>query len=203
VWKVRAYSVCGEVTLASQRRSITPLIKKAYHLYFGCKLGDQDMKGVLHIVCKSWAILLGGWINHKGMAMLLAFPMVWREPSNHSSDCYFCMTPPVTSGMKRKKKQWINYPNIHSARAGATKRIQFEFECGRGRHGENRTSRRRTYRSILPRSSIWITSQTYTKLTEWSSMWLGAAKVKGRSASIQNETMDIFGLKCENNSVSL
>jgi len=37
--------VFGEVTLGSQRRSITPLIKKAYHLYFGCKQGDQDRSG--------------------------------------------------------------------------------------------------------------------------------------------------------------
>ena len=42
--------VCGEVTLASKTRSIKPLIKKAYHLYFGCKLGDQDKKCAPHIV---------------------------------------------------------------------------------------------------------------------------------------------------------
>ena len=146
--------VCGEVTLASQRSSITPLIKKAYHLYFGCKLGDQDKKWAPHIVCKSCAIRLGGWINRKGMTMPFAVPIVWREPLNHSSDCYFCLTPPVASGMNRKKKQRIDYPNTlchqtcaswrRSARAGATKRIQFEFGDGRGRHGENRTSRRRT-----------------------------------------------------------
>jgi len=97
--------VCAKVTLASQRRSITPLIKKAYHLYFVWKLGDHDMKWTPHIVYISCAIRLGGWINHKGMAMLFAFSMVWREPSNHSSDCYFCMTLPVASGMNRKKKQ--------------------------------------------------------------------------------------------------
>jgi len=49
------------------------------------------------------------------MAMLFAVPVVWREPSNHSSDCYFCLTPPVASGMYRKKKQKIDYPNIPSA----------------------------------------------------------------------------------------
>jgi len=49
------------------------------------------------------------------MAMLFAVPMVWREPSNHSSDCYVYLTPPVTSGMNRKKKQRIDYPNIPSA----------------------------------------------------------------------------------------
>jgi len=76
------FYVCGEVTLASQKRSITPLIKKAYHLYFGCKLDDQDMKWTPHIVFKSCAIRLGGWINRKGMAMPFAVPMVWRETSN-------------------------------------------------------------------------------------------------------------------------
>jgi len=100
--------VCGEVTLASQRPSIAPLIKKAYHLYFGCKLGDQDKKWAPHIMCKSCAIGLGGWINRKGMAMPFAVPKVWREPSNHSSGCYFCLTPPVASGMNRKKKQSID-----------------------------------------------------------------------------------------------
>jgi len=44
------FYVCGEVTLATNRRSITPLIKKAYHLYVGCKLGDQDKKWAPHIV---------------------------------------------------------------------------------------------------------------------------------------------------------
>jgi len=41
--------------------------------------------------------------------------MVWREPSNHSSDCYFCLTPPVASGMNRKRKQNVDYPNTPSA----------------------------------------------------------------------------------------
>ena len=91
-----------------------PLIKKAYHLYFGCKLGDQDKKLAPHIVCKSCATHLGSWINYKGMAMPFALPVVWREPSNHSSDCYFCFTPLVASGMNRKKQR-IDYVNISSA----------------------------------------------------------------------------------------
>jgi len=65
-------------------------------------------------MCKSCAIRLGGWINYKGMAMPFAVPLVWREPSNHSSDCYFCLTPLVTSGMNRKKQR-IDYLNIPSA----------------------------------------------------------------------------------------
>ena len=107
--------MCGEVTLASKTHSITPLIKKAYHLYFGCKLGDQDKKWVPHIVCKSCAKRLGGWINRKGMVMPFAVPMVWMESSNHISDCYFCLTPPAASVMNRKKKQRIDYPNTPSS----------------------------------------------------------------------------------------
>jgi len=45
------------------------------------------------------------------MAMPFAIPVVWRKPSNHSSDCYFCLIPPVASGMN-KKKQRIDYPYI-------------------------------------------------------------------------------------------
>ena len=73
------------------------------------------MKCARHIVCQSCAIRLGGWINCNGMAMPFAVPAVWRELSNHSSDCYFCFTPQVASDMNRKKKQRIDYPNISSA----------------------------------------------------------------------------------------
>jgi len=48
------------------------------------------------------------------MAMPFAVSLVWMEPSNHISDCYFCLTPPVASGMNRKKQR-IDYSNIPSA----------------------------------------------------------------------------------------
>jgi hypothetical protein len=34
--------ICGEVTFARQRKAVTAIVKKGYHLYFGCKIGDQD-----------------------------------------------------------------------------------------------------------------------------------------------------------------
>jgi hypothetical protein len=49
------------------------------------------------------------------MAMPFAVPMAWREPANYSSSCYLCLTPPVASGMNRKRKQSTDYPNIHTA----------------------------------------------------------------------------------------
>ena len=35
--------------------------------------------------------------------------------SNHSTDFYFCMVPPIQNGMSMKKKSTLVYPNIPSA----------------------------------------------------------------------------------------
>ena len=40
--------ICGEVTFTSKKCLITPTIKKAYFLYFGCKVGDQGNKWASH-----------------------------------------------------------------------------------------------------------------------------------------------------------
>lgn len=47
--------------------------------------------------------------------MPFAVPMIWREPTNHVTDCYFCMVPSLQHGMSRKKEWTVNYPNIPSA----------------------------------------------------------------------------------------
>ena len=38
--------------------------------------------------------------------------MVLRVPSNHSTDCYSCMVPPIQNGMSMKKKSTLVYLNI-------------------------------------------------------------------------------------------
>jgi hypothetical protein len=107
--------VCGQVTLKSQKRTITPMIKKAYSLYFGCGIGDQDKPWAPHICCISCVASLSSWLKHKRSSMGFAIPMIWREPSNHVNDCYFCMTTPVTHGISKKKRLALTYPNIPSA----------------------------------------------------------------------------------------
>ncbi|XP_076064989.1 uncharacterized protein LOC143039025 [Oratosquilla oratoria] len=44
---------------------------------------------------------------------MFGVPMVWREPKDHSTDCYFCLTD--IKGRNRKGKKSIVYPDLQSA----------------------------------------------------------------------------------------
>jgi len=105
--------ICGEVTFASRKCSITPSIKKTYFLYLCCKVGDQDKKLAPHVCCTTCSYKLNAWVNGKGRCMPFGVPMVWRVPSNHSTDCYFCMVPPIQNGMSMKKKSTLLYRKYH------------------------------------------------------------------------------------------
>jgi len=104
--------VRSEVTFKSQRRSFTPLIKKCYEHYFGCKVVDQDKSGAPHFCCVTCARRLAAWTKGSH-CMPFAIPMVWREPTDHVSDCYFCLTS-ITS-VTAKSKHTVQYPNLPSA----------------------------------------------------------------------------------------
>ena len=47
--------------------------------------------------------------------MPFALPMIWREPTDHLTDCCFCIVPPLRRGITKKKKKTVSYPNISSA----------------------------------------------------------------------------------------
>ena len=104
--------ICGEVTFKSRRRSFTSLIKKCYEHYFGCKVGDQDKSWAPNFCCVTCARLLAAWakVSH---CMPFAIPMVWREPPDHDSECYFCLIN-ITC-VTAKSKHAVQYPNLPSA----------------------------------------------------------------------------------------
>ena len=54
-------------------------------------------------------------MNVKRHAIPFVVPIVRREASNHATDCYFCMVPPVSEVITEKNKWTIVYPNIPSA----------------------------------------------------------------------------------------
>lgn len=91
------------------------MIKKAYSLYFGCRNGNQDKPWTQYICCISCVASLSSWLKHKRSSMDFAIPMIWRGPSNHVINCYFCVTTSVTHGISKKKRLFLTYPNKQSA----------------------------------------------------------------------------------------
>ena len=98
-----------EVTFASRKCSITPTPKNIL-LVFRLKVPGQKMG--TYVCCTTCSSKLNVWVNEKGRCMPFGVPMVWRVPSNHSTDCYFCMVYPIQNGRKMKKKSTLVYPNM-------------------------------------------------------------------------------------------
>jgi len=119
--------ICAEVTFARKRKAITAIVKKAHHLYFGCKIGDQDKSCAPHACCHKCATNLLQWLNGKWYAMLFAGPMVWREPSNHATDCYsvWCHLFLEASRRKRSGQQCSRINHLLSVQFRKAKKFPF------------------------------------------------------------------------------
>ena len=106
--------ICGELTFAREKRSITSHIKKIYDTYFDCCLGDQDKSWVPHVCCVRCVKTLSAWYAGKNLHMKFGVPMIWREQKDNSNDCYFCQHD-FTGCTTAKKKKHIVYLNLQSA----------------------------------------------------------------------------------------
>ena len=61
--------ICGELTFAKEKCSITSHIKNVYKAYFGCYLGDQDKSWALHVCCLTWVKTWSAWYPGKNVHM--------------------------------------------------------------------------------------------------------------------------------------
>lgn len=98
---------CGKYTLKSQRKAISPRIKKAE---FMCKVGDQDKSWAPQICCSAANLLT--WLNGSRPSVPFAIPVIWYEQKDYFTDCYFCLRN--VSGFIAKNKKAIQYPNLPS-----------------------------------------------------------------------------------------
>ena len=105
--------ICGNVILPGRLAKITDFVKKAYHDYFGVKLGDQDKPYALHVSCKTCVENLHDWRDKNRKSMPFAVPIVWREDKDHVTDCYFCITN--LQGINHKNKHCVQCPDVPSA----------------------------------------------------------------------------------------
>ncbi|GFX95366.1 uncharacterized protein TNCV_3684181 [Trichonephila clavipes] len=102
--------ICGSYTFKKQKRNIPNFVQKVYYAYFGIKLGDQDKSWAPHVVCSVCVEELRQWFKGKKKSFRFAVPMIWREPKNHSDDCYFCLCSVQSFNLKNRKD--ISYPTI-------------------------------------------------------------------------------------------
>ena len=106
--------ICGEYCQEKQRENITYFVKQTYLAYSGMKLGDQDKSWAPHMVCKTCVENLRQWRNGGRKGLKFGVPMVWREPINHHSYCYFCCVN--VKGLNRYKKRKYEFPDLELAR---------------------------------------------------------------------------------------
>ena len=97
--------IYGKITFALRKHALSPVVKRSYFLYFGCKVGDQDKSWALHVCCTSCSSKLIAWMNSKGYSMPFSVPMIWREPINLFTDCYFCMVAPIIMEIPRRQNE--------------------------------------------------------------------------------------------------
>lgn len=88
----------------------------AYEKYFGMKIGDQDKSWAPRVICGTCRSNLEKWLSGRLKCMPFAVPRIWREPTNHVNDCFFCMTD-LSAFKKTKNRANIIYPNIPSSLA--------------------------------------------------------------------------------------
>ena len=82
--------------------------------FFGVTIGNQDKTWFPHVCCESCWSMLEGWLRGKIKCMPLAILRIWREPTNHLNECYFCMVD-VSQYRKSSDKKIIVYPCIQSS----------------------------------------------------------------------------------------
>ena len=82
--------------------------------YFGMPVGDQDKPWAPHYCCEYCKKTLEGWFRGEKRSLKFSNPRVWLEPTDHSTNCYFCMVD-VSKRRKGKNAAPVNYPDIPSS----------------------------------------------------------------------------------------
>jgi len=77
-------------------------------------------------ICNSCRWNLNKWENIQ--TNIIIEPVMWREPQNHTTDCYFCAC--VIAGYNKRNIKTIVYPDVSSVTAAKKGRIENSHNSG-------------------------------------------------------------------------
>ena len=107
----------------------TNFVCKAYHAYFGIKLGDQDKPWAPHVVCHTCVSGLRKFCNGKQKSLTFCVPMVWREQVSHYDDCYFCLSKVSGYNKQNNKRPKFAFCNKTNSSWSTCYRFDFAALC--------------------------------------------------------------------------
>jgi hypothetical protein len=91
-------NVWGEFTPKSQTKSVTPVVKKAYKLYFGCKFCDQGKNWAPRSCCRRCSRYLHVWWKPSrcAISIFIVQETVIKHNQSHNSNimttCFRCLS---------------------------------------------------------------------------------------------------------------
>lgn len=104
--------ICGKYMISGENCNMTAKIQEAYQLYFKLSSNNGKRSFIPNFCCIKCKSSLLAWMRGSVKRMGFAVPMIWREPTDHVSDCYFCVTE--TFGYSKQSKSQIKYPAVNS-----------------------------------------------------------------------------------------